>query len=158
MGLRNCYECGNTVSDRTPACPKCGAPQSLASAPPTPSLQTPIRRRTHPVTWAALVGLIGYLSYIAYQSNLPVIPVAVKYRPALTQPGLVLMFENTSSSPLTFVATLTRPATNNTRSLELLAGAHQTVSVASRDGWLGEHGDQGTLKNNHFQTWSGSIP
>jgi hypothetical protein len=158
MGLRNCYECGNAVSDRASACPKCGAPQASAVASPTSGPQAPTRRRTHPLAWMALAGIIGYFSYAAYQANLPKIPVAVKYRPALTQPGLVLMFENTSDSALTFVATLTRPATSNTRSLELLAGAHQTVSISSRDGWLGEHGDQVTLKNNHFQTWSGSIP
>lgn len=28
MALINCYECGKSISDRAPACPKCGAPVS----------------------------------------------------------------------------------------------------------------------------------
>jgi hypothetical protein len=158
MGLRNCYECGTGVSDKAAACPKCGAPQVTGGIAAPSRAAIPAHRRTHPVTWLVLFGIIGYLMYASHESNLPKIPIAVKFRPALTQPGLVLMFQNTSDSSITFVATLLRPATSNTRSLELVAGPHATVSVASRDGWLGEHGDEVTLKNKNYQTWSGSIP
>lgn len=30
MGLVTCADCGNSISDRAPACPKCGAPLVLA--------------------------------------------------------------------------------------------------------------------------------
>jgi hypothetical protein len=30
--------------------------------------------------------------------------------------------------------------------------------IGSREGWLGEHGDQIKLENNNFKTWEGSIP
>jgi hypothetical protein len=161
MGLYQCGDCGSPVSDRAPACPKCGAPSPAAAAASgaaaAPAIR-PARRATHPVAWLALVAIIGYLLYAAYQANLPRLPVDVKFRPALVGPGLVLLFENTSGQQLTFVATMNRQATSNTRSLELYAGPHQTVSVGSREGWVGEHGDQITVKNNHFQSWSGSIP
>lgn len=167
MGLYRCNDCGNAVSDRAPACPRCGAPSPAAaeatlgaaiSAAAAAPAARPARRATHPVAWLALVAIIGCLLYAAYQSNLPRLPVDVKFRPALIGPGLVLVFENTSGEQLTFVAPMNRPATNNTRSLELYAGPHQTVSIGSREGWVGEHGDQITLKNNRFQSWSGSIP
>ena len=166
MGLYQCSDCGNAVSDKALACPRCGAPSPAAvtasgvaasTVAAAPAIRPP-RRATHPLAWLALVALIGYLAYEAYQANLPRLPVDVKFRPALVGPGLVLMFENTSGQQLTFVATMQRPSTSNTRSLELYAGPHQTVSVGSRDGWVGERGDQITLKNNHFQSWSGSIP
>lgn len=30
MALVNCIECGSSVSDKAPACPKCGRPQAYA--------------------------------------------------------------------------------------------------------------------------------
>jgi hypothetical protein len=152
--LHRCAECSKPVSDRAVACPNCGAPAPAASAPGS---QRP-QRKTHPVAWAALLALVGYLAYESYQANLPQLPVAVRFRPALIGSGLVLMFENTSAQEITFIARLNRPDTNNTRSMELHARPYQTVSVGSGEGWTGEHGDQITLKNNRFQTWTGSIP
>jgi hypothetical protein len=161
MALRHCYECGNNVSDKAPACPKCGAPQGAslsAGMQGTLTVQAPQKRKTHPITWVILILLVSLAYYYSRQVSLPSLPITVQFRPALLGPGLVLMFENTSDSPITFVARLNRPATNITRSLELYAPAHRTVSIGSRDGWLGEHGDQITLKNNNSQTWNGSIP
>lgn len=31
MALVKCFECGNSISDRAPACPSCGAPLALAN-------------------------------------------------------------------------------------------------------------------------------
>jgi len=120
-------------------------------------LQAPPKRKTHPITWVAFFAHVGFAFYYIRQLSLPPIPVAVQFRSALLWPGLAVMFENTSDSPITFVATLTRPATNVTKSLALHPGPQDNEH--SFTGWLvGEHGDQIALKNNSYKTWTGFIP
>jgi hypothetical protein len=163
MSLIRCTECGNQVSDRAAACPKCGAPTgpatveaSFFSVPQRP------QRKTHPVTWAVffvLVGIVVWSSIKSYhQSQLPPIPVAVQFRPAMLGQGLVLMFENKSGRPMTFLATLERPATGIAKKWELYAGTNGAANISYRDGWIGQHGDRITLENANYQTWNGVIP
>jgi hypothetical protein len=159
MALVKCVECGTEVSDKAPACPKCGAPQATVAAAP-PAVKTP--RKTSPVTWAVFFALIGGIFWYSLQSkheaSLPPLPVAVNYRPALIGQGLVFMFENKSDGPVSFVATLQHPALNTEKRVEVYVPARGTTKLGSSDGWIGQTGDRITLANANFQTWSGSIP
>lgn len=42
MALVQCFECGVEVSDRAPACPRCGHPQQSARTPPVEAAYTPV--------------------------------------------------------------------------------------------------------------------
>ena len=169
MSLVNCSECGNQVSDRAPACPRCGAPRATQPAAPSgdPSLGSataspPPKRKTHLVTWVVFFALIGVVFYYAlqdrHQQELKPLPIRTEFRPALIGPGLVLMFENQSDQSMTFLATLERPATNVIKTMELYTGPHGHVSIGSREGWIGQHGDHIKLENIKYRIWTGEIP
>jgi hypothetical protein len=164
MAIVKCAECGGDVSDKAPSCPKCGAPQAVTAptaAPPPPPTGNQ-RRKTHPVTWAVFVVLVGVLFWYTlkskHESTLPALPVAVQFRPAVLGPGLVLMFENKSDHPISFIATLQHPALNEEKKLEVYVQARATSNIGSRQGWIGQSGDRIELTNSSYQTWNGSIP
>ncbi len=86
---------------QTSGVPKRGAPRPVVpSAKATPSAppQPTQRRKTHPVTWAVAAIVIPILGWDMWQSGrearLPPMPVSVKFRPLVLEPGFVLMFEN----------------------------------------------------------------
>jgi len=85
-------------------------------------------------------------------------PVSVKFRPAVSEPGFVLMFENTSHQPLTLVARLEHPAVRDMKRVGLYLGPKSHVDVDKVSGWVPKSGDRITLENADFKTWSGSIP
>ena len=85
-------------------------------------------------------------------------PVSVKFRPAVSEPGFVLMFENTSHQPLTLVARLEHPAARDMKKVGLFVGPGSHVDVDKVSGWVPKSGDRITLENADFKTWSGSIP
>jgi hypothetical protein len=166
VSLVACVECGNQVSDRAPTCPTCGVPQAPISAKAHPSAASASpaksKRRTHPITWAVFFALVAIVFYYtlknAQEAKLPSIPIVVEYRPALIGPGFVLMFANRSPQPVTVLATLERPSTTVTKVLELYAPANGRVSVGSREGWIGQHGDHIKLENGNYRPWTGEIP
>jgi hypothetical protein len=164
MGLLNCPDCGNAVSDQAPACPKCGRPRLSAGATtqtPQFSAPSPSKRATHPAALVAALGLlavVGWYSLNSYhQSQLPALPMVVKSRPAIIGGGQVIVFENQSSQPLSVAATLTHPATNLQKVFQIDTGPRGTKSIGSFEGWVGQSGDTITLANNSYQSWSGSI-
>jgi len=71
MALITCTECGNQISDRATACPKCGAPAEAASQPtkvaPAKKFQMPVRNATvYDILlsvlmpfWGIIVGMIA---------------------------------------------------------------------------------------------------
>ena len=145
--------------------PKRGAPRSEVPSPEaTPSAlpQPTQRRKTHPVTWAVAAIVILILGWDVWQSGrqaqLPPMPVSVKFRPAVSEPGFVLMFENTSHQPLTLVARLEHPAVRDMKKVGLYLGPKSHVDVDKVSGWVPKSGDRITLENSNFKTWSGSIP
>jgi uncharacterized membrane protein YvbJ len=94
MGIFNCPDCGNAVSDQAPACPKCGRPrvagQATAAQFAAPAAP-PQKRTTRPIALAiALVLLVavGWSSLNAYRkAQLPPLPMVVKSRPAIIGGG-----------------------------------------------------------------------
>ena len=155
----------NQVSDRAPASPECGAPRSaVPSAQATPSAppQPTQRRKTHPLTWAVAAILIPILGWDMWQSGreakLPPMPVIVKFRPAVLEPGFVLMLENTSSKPLSLVARLEHPAIRDRKKFGLYVGPRSHVDVERVSGWIAQSGDRVTLENSNFKSWTGLIP
>lgn len=161
MGLVKCRDCGNEVSERAPACPKCGAPRSEASVSPS----QPSRRPTHPLTWVLLIALIGGAIWYQVQDSrraaLPPMPVKVQFRKSLLGPraGYVLMIENTSSTPLPLIARLTHAAVSDGRSFDLYIPALSSADISKfANGWITEPGDRVRLENSNFQPWTGSIP
>ena len=161
MGLLNCPDCGNVVSDQAPACPKCGRPRVAAQATAAQFAAPPQKRTTHPITLVValvLLAVVGWSSLNAYRkSQLPLLPMVVKSRPALIGSGQIIMFENESNQPLSVAATLTHPATNLQKVYQIDTGPRGTKSIGSLEGWTGQSGDTITLANNNYQTWSGSI-
>lgn len=164
MALLNCVDCGDSVSDRAPTCPKCGAPRTIAgTASPAPALapSTNPRRKTHPITLIVALGLlvvVGWSSLSSYhKSQLPALPMQVQSRPAILGKGLVILFENQTDQPLSVSATLGHPATNFKRVYEIYTGPRGTKSIGSAEGWIGQSGDMIALENNQYQRWSGSI-
>jgi hypothetical protein len=164
MGLLNCPDCGNAVSDQAPACPKCGRPRVAAQATAAQSaapVAPPQKRTTHPITLAmalVLLAVVGWSSLNAYRkAQLPPLPMVVKSRPAIIGGGQVIMFQNESNQPLSVAATLTHPATNLQRTYLIDTPPRGTKSIGSVEGWVGQSGDTITLANNNYQSWSGSI-
>ena len=165
MPLVKFPEGANQVSDRAPAGPKCGAPRAaVPSAEATPSAppQPTQARKTHPVTWAVAAILLPILGWDMWQSGreakLPPMPVSVKFRPAVLEPGFVLMLENTSNQPLSLVARLEHPAVRDMKRVGLYVGPKSHVDVDKVNGWVAKSGDRITLENSDFKTWSASIP
>jgi hypothetical protein len=121
----------------------------------------PQKRTTHPITLVValvLLAVVGWSSLNAYRkSQLPLLPMVVKSRPALIGSGQIIMFENESNQPLSVAATLTHPATNLQKVYQIDTGPRGTKSIGSLEGWTGQSGDTITLANNNYQTWSGSI-
>jgi hypothetical protein len=142
MALIACPECSKGISDKAPACPHCGYPAPGQQTPQGNAVPEAAARVTQPVeaaeaavataaphkekpktswsTWLVvlvlIVGGFWYLNSPGYKKQFkPEMPVAVKYRPALTGPGLVLMLENNSDRHLAILATLKNPSLNNTR-------------------------------------------
>ena len=155
----------NQVSDRAPASPECGAPRSaVPSAQATPSAppQPTQRRKTHPLTWAVAAILIPILGWDMWQSGreakLPPMPVSVKFSPAVSKPGFVLTFENTSYKPLSLVARLEHPAIRDRKKFGLYVGPRSHVDVERVSGWIAQSGDRVTLENSNFKSWTGLIP
>jgi hypothetical protein len=164
MTLKSCVECGERISDLAPACPKCGAPQFAATPQPRAAAAPAARarRKTHPITWVVFFVLVAVVFFETiksqHEASLPPLPIVTEFRPAILGPGLVFMFQNNSDRAIPFVVTFKRPATGTSKRLELYAGPRARVSIGSREGWLGEHGDQLKVENNGYQTWEGSIP
>lgn len=165
MAMIACPECGNGISDKAPACPHCGIPAGAAAAPTAPASGSgrEAKRRSHWRTWLVfLVLCIGGLIYVnssEYKKQFkPDMPVAVKFRPALTGPGLVLMVENTSNRHLAILGTLTNPSLNNTRNFRFDIAPKGRAEAGYREGWPVASGDQISLTHDDYKDWKGSIP
>lgn len=184
MALIECYECHKQVSDKAAACPHCGAPvdlremrgsfpsaaQPLAEAAVSPPVQPvsavpvaqPPAKKTGLMTWFVLAVIVvagfWYLPKTQREASLPSMPTEVKFRPAMTGPGLVLMVKNTSDKYLTFLVTVTNPATNLEKSYRVDASPSGAVEVGYREGLMLSSGDKLKISNSDYQTWNGSIP
>lgn len=161
MGLVTCPDCGTSLSDRAPACPKCGAPRTAGSASPI-GAAPPQPRKTHPVVWVVAILLIPLLGVMAWNSHreasLPPLPVNVKYRHALLGQGYVLVLRNTSGQSLQLMASLTHPSINDTRRFDVYIAPNGSTGIGRLNGWITQSGDRITLTNSNYQPWSGSIP
>lgn len=84
MALIQCGECGNSVSDRAPACPKCGAPvaaearadQAATGAPVTTIQQTSKAFKKQQV-YATLLTVFSIVAMIAGQGSATVFMLAL---------------------------------------------------------------------------------
>jgi hypothetical protein len=160
MTLLECVDCGNPISERAPTCPKCGAPRGMPK--PGVILTRPSIAKTHPVA-AAILGVLliaAAISSITFysKSQLPVLPMQVKYRRALLGSGYVLQFVNETDSPLSVAASVAHPATNLGRSYQVNMPPRGTKEIGWLEGWVGQSGDTYTLHNNAYRESSGSIP
>jgi len=178
MALIACQECNKGISDKAPACPHCGFPMNGRHAPPSqaiadaaPAAATVNRPaaaetdtpRTHIGTWLVLLAIIAacfwYFNSPGYKKQFKAdMPVAVKYRTALTGPGLVLMVENRSSRHLALLATLKNPSLKNARNFRFDIPPGGTTEAGYREGWAFSSGDQITLSHDDYKDWQGNIP
>jgi len=169
MALMECPECKHQVSDKAPACPKCGAPIAKAPPPPPSAAADPAaagatnRKGTSPAAWVALalliVGAIWYFQSPSFrEQNLPPMPVEVGYRKALMGPGLVLAVKNNSDRHLSIRATLKNPSVNEERTYRLDVPPRGTTEVGHREGWILASGDSISLSHNDYKSWDGRIP
>ncbi len=159
MALIQCPECQNQVSDKAPACPKCGAP--IGSQPASPVEAAP-KRRTSLTTWGlsilVVVGAIMFFQSSFRQQNLPQMPIEVKYRPALLGPGLVVAINNTSDRHLSILATFKNPSVNQEKSFRVDVPPRGKTELGHREGWTFASGDQIELSHNDYKPWQGNIP
>jgi len=148
----------SAVSKRGAPRPALPSAQATPSAPPQPTQ----RRKTHPVTWAVAAIVILILGWDVWQSGreakLPPMPVSVRFRPVVFEPGFVLTLENTSDQPLSLVARLEHSPIRDTKTVGLYVGPRSHVDVDKVSGWIAQSGDRITLENSKFKTWTGSIP
>jgi hypothetical protein len=183
MALIACAECGRQISERAPACPHCGMPlaiqpghaptMSQPSAPasalvgsPAVATATPVaeaKKRTSSFTWLVLLALsLGAVWYFQMgpgkNQSKPDMPVAVKFRSAITGPGLVLSVENTSTRHLSIVATLKNPSVNDSRNFRMDIAPEAKAETGYREGWRLASGDLISLSHDDYKTWNGSIP
>jgi len=166
MAMIECSECRKQISDKAAACPHCGAPvvsalSSASTLTPTASIQ-PLKKKTNPATWVVLalivVAAIWYFPKAQREANLPPMPVEVRFRTALTGPGLVLQVKNTSTRHLTLVVALKNPSTNQEKSYRLDAAPSGTLEIGYKEGWILASGDQIKITNNDYKNWEGSTP
>lgn len=166
MALIECSECRKQISDKAAACPHCGAPvasvpSSASTSTPTTSTQ-PSKKKTHPANWVVLALIVAaalwYFPKAQRDANLPPMPIDVRFRPALTGPGLVLQVTNTSTRHLTLVVSLKNPSTNQEKSYRLDAAPSGTFDIGHNEGWALASGDQLKITNNDYKSWVGSIP
>lgn len=177
MALIACPECNKGISDKAPACPHCGFPApgqhaqsvqaAVAAAPAPPPVGQPVAKaeksKTHIGTWLVLLAIIAagfwYFNSPGYKKQFKAdMPVAIKYRKAITGPGLVLMVENRSSRQLAILATLKNPTLNNARNFRFDIPPGGSTEAGYREGWTLSSGDQITLSHDDYKDWQGSIP
>jgi len=103
-----------------------------------------------PVTWAVAAIVIPILggTYGNQGGNrAPTHAGQRKISPALSEPGFVLMFENTSHQPLTLVARLEHPAVRDMKKVGLYLGPKSHVDVTRSVAGSRSPGDRITLEN-----------
>lgn len=158
MALISCTECSKEISELAVACPGCGAPVSK-----TRSASANEKKKTSKSTWAVLaaiiIGIFIYTQSRSYkEQSLPLLPVEIGFRDALTGPGLVLQVKNTSDQAIVTLVTLNNPTMRQEQSFRLDIPANGTTEVGHKEGWVLAHGDTLKIFNEQFQSWSGSIP
>lgn len=177
MALISCPECSKSISDKAVACPHCGVPtprQDMPQTGPNAPISPPVtvaagglgqdaKPKTRVGTWLVLLALIAagfwYVNSPTYKKQFkPDMPVAVKYRRAITGPGLVLMVENRSNRHLAVFATLENPSLSHTRSFRFDIPPGGITEAGYREGWTGSSGDKIVLSHDDFKDWQGSIP
>lgn len=174
MALITCPECNKDISDKAPACPHCGLPTPGPSRTVVEAVQAagtetrsttvaPAKQKTRIGTWltllAILAAVVWYFNSPGYQKQFKAdMPVAVKYRTALTGPGLVLMVQNRSTRQLSILATLKNPSLNTARNFRFDIPPGGTTEAGYREGWTLSSGDQLTLSHADYKDWQGSIP
>ncbi len=105
-----------------------------------------------------VIGGLVYLNRGQREANLPIMPVGVQSRSAITGPGLVLRVQNTSTRHLAFVVTVKNPTTSQQREFRLDTDPSGSAEVGFKEGWTIASGDVLTVRHNDYQTWQGSIP
>jgi len=161
VAIIKCSECGGEISDKAASCPKCGAPISNNAAP----LPDPTKKKatTRPWAWAIFVILIVggaylFMSPAVQNANKPDMPVDVKYRSAITGPGLVLAVTNNSDRQLTLLATFDNPTLHQKKTFQVNVAPHRTSEVGHLEGWSFASGDTISISHNDYKSWNGSIP
>lgn len=158
MALIKCNECSKEISNQAIACPGCGALISKASL-----TQSKEKKKTSKATWTVLVALVVivflYTQSRGFQEqSLPLLPVEVGFRNALTGPGMVLRVKNTSNQSLTTLVTIKNPTTQQEKSFRLDIPAHGISEVGYKEGWVLAHGDSLIIFHDKFRSWIGNIP
>lgn len=89
MALIPCTSCGNTISDKAVACPKCGSPMTAAAAATAPSSTAAARQRGSAVFCAACGGMnvasAGYCQHCGHRFGMP--PPAAGFAAAAVATG-----------------------------------------------------------------------
>jgi hypothetical protein len=166
MAMINCAECQHQVSDKAPTCPSCGAPVARMPVPPAagaPSSPQQEAKKTSKGSWVLLIliimgGIWFFQSPTYREQSLPPMPVTIKYRNALTGPGLVLMVTNISTRHLSIAVVLKNPSMSQQKNYRLDVSPNGTTEVGYREGWILASGDGITLSHNDYKSWNGSIP
>lgn len=169
MALIECSECHKEISDKAVACPHCGSPTAPSvapkqSEPPNTSVTGNARtsKKTSSITWIVLAFVVAvslwYFPKAMRDANLPLVPVEVKTRAAITGPGLVLLVKNTSNRHLTLLISLKNPTTSQERSYRLDLAPSGTGEIGHREGWPLASGDQLRVSNNDYKDWEGNVP
>ena len=165
MALVKCGECGNDISEKAPSCPKCGAPTSSASAPTAPASPPAPQKKRGTRLWAWVIlaililgGAYALMSPDVRNANKPDMPVEVKYRRAITGPGLVLDVRNKSDRQLTLLATFKNPTLHTEKTFQLTAPPHGDSEVGHLEGWSFASGDTISISHNDYKSWTGNIP
>jgi hypothetical protein len=65
MALIQCGECAQQVSDKAPACPRCGAPVAAGEARPVVTTQQTAKRYKGMQLWGAVILCIGVVMMMA---------------------------------------------------------------------------------------------
>lgn len=90
--------------------------------------------------------------------KLPEMPIQLSYRRAITGPGLVVSFRNTSNRALAVAVTLRNPSLNQQKIIRIDVSPSQAREVGYLEGWAFASGDTIRITHNDYKQSEVRVP
>jgi len=106
------------------------------------------------VAFAALIIFADH----KHKTQLPPLPIEVKYRKAMLDSSLVVHFENKSGRNLEVLATFENPTMNQKKSFRISLDPNIPKQVGHLEGWAFHSGDKILLHHAEYSDKMSSLP
>jgi len=180
MALIACTECGKQISDTAAACPGCGAPvansggaKATTAAPLAAPVAVAKSSNLNAVLWGATIVILAIAAgmFLALKgakddvkaeqervAKLPEMPIQLSHRRAITGPGLVISFKNSSNRVIAVAATFRNPSLNQEKTVRIDLSPNQVREVGHLEGWTFASGDTIRVTHNDYRPLEARIP